>query len=347
MRTIWTAACLALVSLVAAASAAPQDAPAPLPVVQLPNPPPFPEWLAALRTEALARGISEATVNRALDGIEPLPSVIERDRSQAELVLTLDQYLKRRLTRSMVRTAQTVARKHATLLSRVSARYGVPSSIIVAVWGLESNFGRFSGVRPTIATLTTLAYDQRRSSMFREELLKALEILDKGDVELTAMRGSWAGALDQPQFMPSSFLRYAQDFDGDGRRDIWRSTPDVFASIANFLKEEGWTRGQTWGREVTLPRRLTTARLEAAAPMRTTGCLAKRQLTTALPLAKWRALGVTTVNGRALPAASLDASLVTAGRRHFLVYPNYEAILAYNCAHAYGLSVALLSDRVR
>src|SRR4029078_4910017 len=169
---------------------------------------------------------------------EPLPSVIERDRSQAELVLTLDQYLKRRLTRRLVRTAQTAPRKHATLLSRVSARYGVPSSIIVAVWGLESNFGRFSGVRPTIATLTTLAYDQRRSSMFREELLKALEILDKGDVELTAMRGSWAGALGRPQCMPSSFLRYAQDFDGDGRRDIWRSTPDVFASIANFLKEE-------------------------------------------------------------------------------------------------------------
>jgi len=338
---------VAVVSLAATASAAPQDTPAPLPVVQLPTPPPFPEWLAALRSEALSRGISEATVNRALDGIEPLPIVVERDRSQAELVLTLDQYLKRRLTREMVRTAQTVARRHATLLSRVSARYGVPPSIIVAVWGLESNFGRFSGVRPTIATLTTLAYDQRRASLFREELLKALEIVDKGDVELAAMRGSWAGALGQPQFMPSSFLRYAQDFDGDGRRDIWRSTPDVFASIANFLKEQGWKRGQTWGREVKLPARLTAARLEAAAPMKTTGCMAERQLTTALPLSKWRALGVTAMNGRALPSASIDASLVTAGRRRFLVYPNYEAILAYNCAHAYGLSVALLSDRVR
>lgn len=347
MSQLAAAACLALACLAVAVPAVAQDAPAPLPVVQLPNPPPFPEWLAALRADALARGISEATVDRALDGVEPLPNVIERDRSQAELVLTLDQYLKRRLTSGMIRTAQHVARMHATLLTRVSARYGVPPAVIVAVWGLESNFGRFSGVRPTIATLTTLAYDQRRASMFREELLKALEILDEGDVELSAMRGSWAGALGQPQFMPSSFLRFAQDFDGDGRRDIWRSTPDVFASIANFLKEQGWTRGQTWGREVKLPARLTRARLEEAAPMRTTGCLAERQMTATLPLKRWRALGVTTAGGRALPAAAIEASLVTAGRRHFLVYPNYEAILAYNCAHAYGLSVALLSDRVR
>jgi membrane-bound lytic murein transglycosylase B len=340
-------ACVGLACLALAVPAAAQDAPAPLPAVQVLNPPPFQEWLAALRSDALSRGISEATVNRALDGVEPLPIVVERDRSQAELVLTLDQYLNRRLTRGMIRTAQNVARKNATLLTRVSARYGVPPSVIVAVWGLESNFGRFSGARPTIATLTTLAYDQRRSSMFREELMNALEILDKGDVELSAMRGSWAGALGQPQFMPSSFLRFAQDFDGDGRRDIWRSTPDVFASIANFLKEQGWTRGQTWGREVRLPARLTTARLEEVAPMRTTGCLAKRQMTTPLPLARWRALGVTMAGGRALPAAAIEGSLVTAGRRHFLVYPNYEAILAYNCAHPYGLSVALLSDRVR
>lgn len=339
--------CLALACVSRAAVAAPQDPAAPLPVVQVPAPPPFPEWLAALRAEALSRGISETTVAHALDGIEPLPAVIERDRSQAELVLTLDQYLKRRLTRGMIRTARSVVRTHATLLERVSARYGVPPAVIVAVWGLESNFGRFSGVRPTIATLTTLAYDQRRSAMFREELMKALEILDEGDVELSAMRGSWAGALGQPQFMPSSFLRFAQDFDGDGRRDIWKSMPDVFASIANFLKEQGWTQRQTWGREVKLPARLTAARLERAAPLRTTGCLAERQMTTPLPLSRWRVLGVTALAGSALPSASIDASLVTAGRRHFLVYPNYGAILAYNCAHAYGLSVGLLADRVR
>lgn len=347
MHRTGVAACLGLACLLAAAPVTSQDAPAALPVVQLPNPPPFPEWLAALRAEALSRGISETTLDRALEGVEPVPVVLERDRSQAELVLTLDQYLKKRLTHGMIRTARSVARKHASLLKRVSDRYGVPPTIIVAVWGLESNFGRFSGVRPTIATLTTLAYDQRRSSMFREELLKALEIVDTGDVELSAMRGSWAGALGQPQFMPSSFLRFAQDFDGDGRRDIWRSTPDVFASIANFLKEQGWTRGQTWGREVKLPARLTAARLEGAAPMRTSGCLAERQMTATLPLSRWRAFGVTTAGGRALPSASIHASLVTAGRRHFLAYPNYEAILAYNCAHAYGLSVALLADRVR
>ena len=130
---------------------------------------------------------------------------------------------------------------HEALLKQVADKYGVPPGILVSIWGLESNFGRFSGVRPTIATLATLAYDPRRSAMFRQELFDALEILDSGDVEPAAMRGSWAGALGQPQFMPSSFLLYAQDFDGDGKRDIWKSTPDVFASIANYLSAHGWT----------------------------------------------------------------------------------------------------------
>ena len=233
-----------------------------------PTPPaaPFPDWLAAVRTEAVSRGISEATLDRAFDGLEPVPVVLERDHSQAELVLTLDQYLQRRLTKPTIRTARRVTQQHAALLKRVGATYHVPPSIVVAVWGLESNFGRFSGVRPTIATLATLAYDPRRSTMFREELFCALKILDSNDVELSALRGSWAGALGQPQFMPSSFLEYAQDFDGDGRRDIWKSTPDVFASIANFLGAHGWTPGQTWGREVKVSATAGAKIKEAALP---------------------------------------------------------------------------------
>ncbi len=341
------AAIVAVVCGTAVARIAAQPPPAPpLPVVQLPATPSFAEWLAALRAEAASRGITEATLGHALDGLEPLPVVIERDRSQAELTLTLDQYLARRLTRSMTKTAQKVERQHERLLKRVSAKYKVPAGVVVAVWGLESNFGRFSGVRPTIATLATLAYDPRRSAMFREELFDALKILDSGDVEPAALRGSWAGALGQPQFMPSSFLEYAQDFDGDGRRDIWSSTPDVFASIANYLRAHGWNERQTWGREVRVPA-AAIAKIEAAAPLQTSGCLAERQMTVPLPLSKWRQLGVTAVNGRPLPSAAVNGSLVTAGRRHFLVYPNYQAILAYNCVHAYGLSVALLSDRLR
>src|SRR5258706_15204429 len=180
---------------------------------------------------------------------------------------------------------------HRDLLKEVSEKYGVPAGILVSIWGLESNFGRFSGVRPTIATLATLAYDPRRSAMFRQELFDALKILDSGDVEPAAMRGSWAGALGQPQFMPSSFLLYAPDFDGGGKRDIWKSTPDVLASIANFLAAHGWTKDQAWGREVKVPAAVLQ-RLPETAPLQTAGCLARRQMTARLSLATSTQLGV-------------------------------------------------------
>jgi membrane-bound lytic murein transglycosylase B len=309
-----------------------------------PAQPPFSEWLSGVRAEALTRGISEATLDHALTGLEPLPIVVERDRTQAEIVQTLDKYLAQRLSKKVVKTAQTMRRSHGDLLEQVSNKYGVPPGVLVAIWGLESNFGRFSGVRPTIATLATLAYDPRRSAMFRQELFDALKILDSGDVEPAAMRGSWAGALGQPQFMPSSFLLYAQDFDGDGKRDIWTSTPDVFASIANYLAAHGWKKDQTWGREVRVPAAVLKD-LPATAPLQTEGCLARRQMTVPLPLATWTKLGVKAATGRPLPAADIDASLVSGAKRHFLVYPNYQAILDYNCANAYGLGVGLLADR--
>src|SRR5438045_2579158 len=241
---------------------------APVPPLQVP----FEEWLSGVRAEAKTRGISDATLDAAFAGLEPLPIVVQRDRSQAEIVQTLDRYLAQHVSAKVVRTAREQRVEHAALLERVSARYGVPAGILVAVWGLESNFGRFSGVRPTIQTLATLAYDPRRSAMFREELFSALTILNSGDVDPSALRGSWAGALGQPQFMPSSFLLYAQDFDGDGKRDIWRSTPDVFASIANFLAARGWNRDQAWGLEVRVPAD-TLAGLPEHAPLQTQGCL--------------------------------------------------------------------------
>jgi membrane-bound lytic murein transglycosylase B len=318
---------------------APQIAP-----VAPPAQPPFEEWLSGVRAEALALGIGEATVDRALAGLEPVPIVIERDRTQAELVQTLDQYLAQRVSNRVVQTARTMRRNHREVLQQVSEKYGVPVGILVSIWGLESNFGRFSGVRPTIATLATLAYDPRRAVMFRQELFDALRILDSGDVEPEAMRGSWAGALGQPQFMPSSFLLYAQDFDADGKRDIWKSTPDVFASIANYLSAHGWTKGQAWGREVRVPASVLEG-LSETAPLQTDGCLARRQMTVPRPLATWKKLGMKTVTGGALPVANFDASLVSGVKRHFLVYPNYQALLEYNCVHAYGLGVALLADR--
>src|SRR5436190_4685655 len=274
------------------------------PVPQMPQPS-FEEWLTGVRAEALTRGIREATLDGALTGLEPVVTVIERDRSQAELVQTLDQYLAQRITKKVVQTAQTMRKTHATLLSEVSEKYGVAPGILVSIWGLESNFGRFSGVRPTIATLATLAYDPRRSTMFRQELFDALKILDSGDVEPAAMRGSWAGALGQPQFMPSSFLLYAQDFDGDGKRDIWKSTPDVFASIANYLTAHGWNKDQTWGREVRVARPVLDS-LTQAAPLQSEGCLARRQMTVPLPLSEWKKLGVKNLAGGPLPSTSTD-----------------------------------------
>lgn len=309
------------------------------------SPPPFDVWLQGVREEAIERGLSAAIVDRALAGVQPVEQILERDRAQAEFTLDLDAYLKRRLTRATVRTAQQMYSRHREVLGRVSTKYGVDPRILVSVWGLESNFGRFAGVRPTIPTLATLAYDPRRSRLFRNELFSALEILEKGDIELEALRGSWAGAIGQPQFLPSSYLRYAQDFDGDGRRDIWTSLPDVFASVAFYLKEHGWTEGYTWGREVHVPASLVKAIPEL--PRRDEGCRAVRQMTPARPLAEWNRMGLRTTAGRPLPAVEIDASLLQAGSRTYLVYGNYEALLGYNCAHTYALSVALLAGQLQ
>ena len=304
----------------------------------------FAKFLEVVKTEALARGISDTTVNRALTGLEPSATVIERDQSQAEVVLTVDQYLRRRLTPAVVRTARQMATRHHAVLDRVSKTYGVPARVIVSVWGLESNFGRFSGVRPTIQALATLAWEGRRGTFFRGELLDALEIVDRGYISIERLRGSWAGAMGQPQFMPSSYLKWAQDFDADGDRDIWTSHDDIFASIANYLKEHGWASGMTWGREVQVTGGVDAVRESAG--MRTEGCRAEREMTNRLPLARWQSLGVRMAAGGALPKADLEASLVQTGKRVFLLYGNYETLLDYNCAHSYALAVALLSEQI-
>ena len=308
------------------------------------NLPPFDKWMADLRAEAETRGFAPDLLDRAFAGVQPVEQILERDRTQAEFTLDLESYLKRRLTRDTIRTARRMHAEHRAVLQKAEKEYGVPSSVLVSVWGLESNFGKFAGVRPTIPTLVTLAYDPRRGPMFRNELFSALEIVQRGDIELERLKGSWAGALGQPQFMPSSYLKYAQDFDGDGRKDIWASQADVFASIANYLKQHGWRTGALWGREV----RVTAAVDKAvdALPRRVTGCRAERSMTEPQPLVYWRKVGVRTVANSPLPNAALDASLVSAGRRNFLLYDNYDALLGYNCAHTYALSVALLSERL-
>ena len=308
--------------------------------------PSFAEFLEGVRTEALARGIQPDIVDAALSEIEaPLPIVIERDRAQAETVFSLEKYLSRLLTVKLITRGREALASHRMLLEEVSARYGVPPEIIVAIWGIESNFGRFSGVRPTVAALATLAWDPRRSAFFRGELFAALEILNHGDIDAARMRGSWAGAMGQVQFMPSSYLKFAEDFDGDGRRDIWSSPPDVLASIANYVHGHGWTAGPSWGREVHLAKD-AASRIAAQVAHRAGTCRATRDMTVALPIREWKTLGVRLPNGGALSAADPDASLVSGATRHFLVSPNYDALLEYNCSHSYAISAGLLADQI-
>ena len=331
-----------LVLLLSAAVSAQAVVPAP---GETPRPE-FSDFVAKLKEQALERGVSAATVEAALSGLEPLEVVVERDRTQAETVLTIDQYVQRRLTRNFVRTATEQFRVHRKSLAAISKDYGTSSQLIVAIWGMESNYGRFTGTRPTVQALATLAWDGRRGAFFTAELMSALQIVDQGDIELDRMKGSWAGAMGQTQFMPSSYLAHAQDYDRDGRRDIWTTLPDVFASIANYMKAYGWVSGQAWGREVKVPRG-GVAPLVQKVGLRQSGCRASREMTVPLPLATWQSLGVRTATGAALPNVIRDASLLNAGSRTYLVYGNYDALLGYNCAHAYALAVALLSDRIR
>jgi membrane-bound lytic murein transglycosylase B len=303
----------------------------------------FAEWVQQLRAEAEASGISAATLDSALNGLEPLPVVIERDRTQRELTVSVRDYVKERVTRGVIRRAREAVRKHATLLRRVERHYGVPPDTVVAIWALESSFGRFSGVRPTIQALSTLAWEGRRGQLFRTELLTALGILDRGEVAIDRLKGSWAGAMGQPQFLPSSYLKYAQDFDGDGQKDIWSSLPDVFASIANYLRESGWKPRQPWGVPVALPKRSSSA-LDAMTAPRLSGCGAERDLTDPARVREWVRARVAL---RRSLARAASASLLKLGRSAFLVTSNYEAVLAYNCAHSYAMSVVELSDAVR
>jgi membrane-bound lytic murein transglycosylase B len=308
--------------------------------------PSFSEWLAGVRTEALSRGIREDIVDAALENVqEPLPVILERDRAQAETVLSLEDYLSRRLTPKLIKTGRAALADHRELLDQIGARYGVPPRIIVAIWGAESNFGRFSGIRPAVSALATLAWDPRRAAFFRGELFDALEILNRGDIDVAHLRGSWAGAMGQVQFMPSSYLKFAEDYDGDGRRDIWSTPADVFASIANYLKGHGWAAGESWGREVQVPRDVAQ-RIAKDVPPRNGSCQATRNMTVPLPPARWRELGVRLPRGAPLPANGPPASLVAGSSRHFLVNGNYDALLDYNCAHSYAVSVALLGDAI-
>lgn len=295
--------------------------------------PDFQRWLAALRAEAGATGIRPSTIAAALTDLKPIPRVIELDRRQPEVRLTLAEYVAGVVTPERVRRGRALLRENRAVLGQVGRRYGVQPRFIVALWGVESDYGRRTGAFPVIGSLATLAYDGRRSAYFREELLQALRILDGGHVTAGGMLGSWAGAMGQNQFMPSSFHRFAVDHDGDGRRDIWTSRADVFASTANYLARSGWRDDQTWGRPVRLP--------DGFDP-RLAGLDVEK------PLADWRELGVRASGGQELPALALPASILVdrAGGPSYAVYPNYKVLLRWNRSHHFAVAVGRLADAV-
>lgn len=307
---------------------------------------PFHEWLDDLVDEARDRGFSDDLLKRALRDLDPLDRVIVNDRTQAELVVGFDRYYRSRVSALTVRRGRDEARRYRTMLGRIEREYGVPRRFLLAIWGIETQYGRLTGRTPVFQALATLAWEGRRGEFFRGELFDALSMVSRGYIDVSSMTGSWAGAMGHPQFMPSSYMKFAEDFDKDGRRDIWRSTGDALASIANYLEEHGWDDETTWGREVRVTDAIR-ARVKEEIPPRTEGCFAMRNMTERRPLDEWQTLGVRLANGRALPSSSIPAGLVTTDKRTFLVYPNYDAILQYNCAHYYALSVALLADQLR
>ena len=296
---------------------------------------PFATWLEALKKEAAGKGISSQTIKAAFAGVKPIPRVIELDRRQPEFTLTFSDYLSRVVPKKRRDKGRAKLAENRALLEEVAAKYGVQPRFIVAFWGIETDFGRVTGGFPVIASLATLAHDGRRSAFFRRQLMHALNIIDQGHITPAKMVGSWAGAMGQCQFMPSSFVNFAQDHDGDGRRDIWGTRADVFASAANYLSGSGWRGDQTWGRKVRLPKDFDLSVADGK----------KRK-----PISQWQAMGVRNMDGGDLPARKLQAALVLPddGNRApaYMVYGNYEAILKWNRSHFFAIAVGTLSDAI-
>lgn len=296
---------------------------------------PFDQWLAELRVEAAAKGISQKTLDATLTGIEPIARVIELDRRQPEFTWTFREYMSKLVNEERIAKGKQKLAANAKLLNEVGKKYGIDPRFLVAFWGLETDFGRLAeGSIPTIAALATLAHEGRRGAFFREQLFAALRIIDQGHITPERMKGSWAGAMGHFQFIPTTFAAYAQDYDGDGKQDIWTNQADAYASAANFLTQSGWNNSETWGREVKLPKGFDFN-------------LASMDIKK--PLAEWQALGIRKVDGKALPNVEMSASVVTpsgAAGPAFLVYGNFRTIMVWNRSIFYALAVGQLADRM-
>jgi membrane-bound lytic murein transglycosylase B len=298
--------------------------------------PSFEQYLVDLKLQAIEQGYTSEFVDQVFEGVNYRKKTVTADKNQPETKLTLDKYLATRVPDWKVKKAVDLMAQHQVLLDQVEQQFGVQKRFIVALWGNESNFGNIMGKHSVINSLVTLAYDGRREAMFKKQLFAALKILHQGHVELDDFVGSWAGAMGQSQFMPTSFLDYAVDFDNDGRKDIWNNKADVFASIANFLKSEGWSNQITWGRQVSVPDDFDFS-------------LAGLKSSSKRLLADWHGVGVRRYDGRNLPNIPIKGSLIAPdgeNGRIYLVYENFHTLMKWNRSSYFGVSVSYLSDRI-
>lgn len=292
----------------------------------------FEAWLSQFKGEARQAGISEATITSALSGITPIHKVVELDRKQPEWKKTFAQYKQSIVSQDRIVRGRQLLGDYKQTLEDVEARSGVPKEFIVALWAIETNYGTNTGGFKIIPALATLAWEGRRASFFKEELLNALKIVDQGHITAAEMKGSWAGAMGQNQFMPSSFLAYAVDYNGDGKRDIWKTRGDVFASTANYLRQSGWKSGQRWGRRVQLPPGFQSSYVKNK---------------TRLSISEWSRLGIKDISGEKLPSEDMLGQIVAPDGvtgEAYLVYDNYQVIMKWNRSTYFATSVGLLAD---
>tara|TARA_Y100001963_G_scaffold112487_1_gene155774 strand:+ start:2875 stop:3894 length:1020 start_codon:yes stop_codon:yes gene_type:complete len=310
--------------------------------------PEFADYTATLKQEALSKGYAPALLDEVFSSLQFHERVVSADKSQPEFVETLSTYLPKRVSETRIKMARERYQQYLPELIKIGEKYGVQPRFIVALWGLESSFGRIMGSYSVPSALVTLAYEGRREAFFKAEFYHALDILTQGHISLNDMKGSWAGAMGQSQFMPSSFMAYAQDGDGDGKKDIWTNQLDVFASIANYLKQQGWDNNKTWGREVLLPKNFDFSQAIARGSLQRSEWLG-RWAQSERSLADWNALGLQRLNGTALPAVDISAALILPdgdSGRAFLAYDNYKVLMHWNKSYYFVTSVGYLADLI-
>tara|TARA_Y100000389_G_scaffold174915_1_gene185236 strand:- start:3185 stop:4183 length:999 start_codon:yes stop_codon:yes gene_type:complete len=299
----------------------------------------FNAWLSNFEQKAIEVGISRQTIEKSFKNIELNKRVIELDQKQPEFTITLEKYLSNTTPRFRVNKGKKLYQENKDLLEEISNKFGVQPRFLLALWGIETSFGKYTGSFNVIRSLTTLSYDLRRRDYFTGELLNALKIIDQGHTNPESMDGSWAGAMGQCQFMPTSFINYAIDFDGDGKKDIWNTVPDVLASAANYLSLSNWNNKETWGREVSILNPIDESLVAVSA----------RKVDVSKKLSTWSTLGVRRLDGSELPYLDINAYLVYpegADGRKYIVYENFKTILKWNRSLFFGIAVGTLSDLI-